>query len=207
MTNYYAFSSMTKKANKFKALLVDPTSDADYMGWEAYFSGEEHLRNNDINYWTKLDQRYAEDVQLTILKSIAVVGLKVESWNRVFRLVSLELLFFTRFASKIVSGDYNANNLFLVVSCRLTDSYQCTYGYPCVDPAWLYQYDYSQDQYLMDLTEYWDNIHPEYSKPWGNTRIGQDSPEVARIKRIAREGRHEIDETARHYRDRIGISY
>ena len=69
--------------------------------------------------------------------------------------------------------------------------------YPPLCPVWLFPYGVSQQSYLDELRRYWDNAHADYFIPWDTTRIGYDTPEVARIKQLGEVSRQQIDEVAR----------
>ena len=80
-------------------------------------------------------------------------------------------------------------------------AFRLTYAYryfPSLRPEWLFSYGYTQRQYLADLAVYWDDIHADYSISWNIAPIGHDSPEIARLKRLAQFARSEIDSVARH---------
>lgn len=196
----YSFYEMKKKPDEFASSSITSTSNSDYTGWEEHFSGKEYVGYYDTNYWAKLEERYGENVQFAILKAMTLTGVRVYQWKEVFSAIYKETSPFEKFSSDIASRHTNANWLLLTVARKIAQNRSWHNQYPCVDPVWLYQFGYQQPQYLRDLAAFWDDIHAEYAKPWGNTYIGQDSPEVARIKKVAREGRREIDVTAKHYR-------
>ena len=97
---------------------------------------------------------------------------------------------------KCFKGDLS--DPFTYFADRLAKEGKWRIHYPPLCPEWLFPYDYSQEQYLNDLELYWENVDNAYYRPWSTLRIGEDSPETARIKRLGEIARQEIDVVARH---------
>ncbi len=189
MYHSYSFYGMKPKANMFRSSYVSSTSSYTYEDWAS------RLEGYGAAPWRELSERFAETFQFALLRGLAVTGIAGSDWNSVFRDVHYEASPFQSVAKLYLQGQLQADWRFFAQKLA-RETYNSTH-YPSLCPEWLFAYGYPQQQYLSDLTVYWDGIPDDYYKPWATTRIGQDSPEVARLKKIGQEARREIDEVAR----------
>jgi hypothetical protein len=181
---------MAQKPTMFRNSYVSSTSSSDYNDWKSRFEGY------NAEPWLKLSERYAEDFQLAILQGMAVTGITCSDWNEIFRDLYHEFSPFQGMSKRYLQGQLAADWGFFAQ--KLAKETYKSIHYPPVCPEWLFMYGYQQADYLEDLAVYWDQIHDEYFKPWETTRLGQDSPELARLKKISQAAQREIDQVARH---------
>lgn len=181
---------MKPKPNMFRTSYISSSSSYTYDSWKS------RLEGYGASDWERLSKQLAENLQFALLRSLAVVGIATSSWDSIFRDIYYEYSPFRGFAKSIQTGQLQADWRFFAKKLAL-ESDKSIY-YPSLSPEWLWPYGYQQPQYLTDLGVYWDDIGDEYYKPWATTRLGQDSPEVARLKKIGQEARREMDEVARH---------
>ena len=190
MYHSYSFYAMKPKANMFRSSYVSSTSSYTYEDWKRRFEGY------SADAWRKLEERFAEDFQFALLRGMAVIGIDCSDWDSLFGDIYRESAPFQGLSKLYVQGQLQADWRYFAKKIAL-ETYKSNH-YPPLCPEWLFGYGYTQRQYLSDLEVYWDGIPDDYYKPWASTRIGQDSPEVARLKKIGQEARREIDDVARH---------
>ncbi len=186
----YSYYTMKPKPNLLRSNYIASTSSSDYSGWQSQF--EDHSWRN----WSKLANRYAEDFQFALLRGMTLVGIACYDWDSVFGDIYNEHSPFQGLAKAFLQGHLTADWRSFAKKIAL-ETYKSNH-YPAVCPEWLFGYGYTQAQYLQDLAVYWDGIHDDYYKAWDTTRIGQDSPEMARLKKLGAVARQEIDQVARH---------
>ena len=116
-------------------------------------------------------------------------------WERILRAVHDAKPPFYEFGRRYFSTQVFAPLAYFVE--KLGKEAKLSIHYPPLCPVWLFPYGVTQERYLHDLQRYWDNVHTDYFIPWETTRIGHDTPTVARIKRLGEVSRREIDEVAR----------
>lgn len=186
---FYEYSFM-QPSGEISGYFVTFTYPYNYMDWERELNG---ASDRD---WRNVCGHLDDDGQYSLLRGMAVLGVSVQDWNAIFR--------------DLYNGSapfQNTINGSSVGRPSLTWTYFATQlaqrgpklvHYPPVYPAWLVPYGYSQQQYLQDLSSFWRNIHDHYYHPWPGTILHEDSPEIARIKKIGEEARREIDQVARH---------
>jgi len=197
----YNFYEMRKKKYVFASDSIGSTYDRTYEGWEEHFSGQPYVGYHSTNYWAKLQERFGEKVQLSILLAVTIPGIAVSDWKEVFADIYNETGLFPKFSYDLTFYDAEDNlDWWALYADRIAKSNRFTNYYPCVTPQWLYPYSYylNQYRYIGNLQQMWLNIHTDYHIPWEGTRLGQDSPEVARIRMVGQEARREIDVTAQH---------
>ena len=178
------FPDMQSKLEGFQTFNgIDPYSA--YDSWEISLDGPMAL------HWPRLQLQLAEDFQFGLLRALAVSGTIPGYWDHLFMSIGYGLHPFEDLGKSYFQGTLrNPHQYFLR---KLTE--ECTEGgcLPPVCPEFLFPYRYTQRAYLSDLAQVWENIHEDYYIPWATTRIGQDSPEIARLKKIGREACKEID--------------
>jgi len=141
--------------------------------------------------WPDFCQQFAENFQLGLLRALTVMGILPSYWNDVFVAVQSGMWPFENLAKGYFQNTLGDPYYYFLGRLNTDTTVISTLPAPC--PEWLFPFRYSQRQYLGDLAYVWDNIQNWYYTPWETTRIGQDSPEVARLKKIGREAREEID--------------
>lgn len=192
----YYFSNMKPKQGVFNTTYVGSTSTGTYEHYEGFFNGSEYVGSYGKNYWPLLEDRWAEDYQLAILRALTISGVSVYQMVEVFRYIYNEDGPFRGLGNDALLGKLRPDWKAFIDKIGKYSSW--SHYYPCLCPAWLFPFNYTQKQYLSDLAVYWDNVPSDYGKPWDVTRIGEDSPEVARIRKVGKEARREIDVTAQH---------
>lgn len=188
MSSYY-FPDMKPKAEIFRSTYVSSTGSYHYDNWNS------RLEGYGAFYWPKFCERFAEDCQFGLLRANAVVGIVESDWESVFRKVYNEESPFEGLGRTYLQGQLSSPWTFF--ASKLAKDSSFSIHYPPLCPEWLFPYGYDQRQYLYDLEVCWEKVHPDYYKPWATTRIGQDSPEIARLKKIGETARREIDDVAR----------
>lgn len=186
----YNYSQMKFKLGMFRNTYVSSTSQSYYDDYARLLTGY------DSDYWKKLEARYAEDFQVALLLGMTVTGIYCYDWKNVFYDLYHEHSPFQNITKLYLQGQLDADWGYF--ANKMAKESSKSIHYPAVQPVWLFPFGYDQSQYLEDLSVYWDNIHDDYYKPWETTRIGQDSPEIARLKKISQEARREIDMVAKY---------
>jgi hypothetical protein len=179
---------MKRKEGMFKD--TSSVSTHDYRYWKNYLEGSR------ASSWVKLNERFAEDYQFALLRAITIVGIAETLWNSVFDDVYKEKEPFEGLCKLHFEGQLKPDWHFFAKQLAL-ETYRPSY-YPARYPEWLLMFGYNHRQYLQDLEVYWDAIHPKYYQPWPGNRLGIDSPEVARLKKLGDLARDEITKIAEH---------
>lgn len=196
MYQSYSFSNTMKpKKDRFRIGYVSYTSSSTYDDWSKRLDGP------SAQLWQKLQTRFGEDLQLAMLLGATVIGISDTDLDRVFRSIYEETSPFDALSMTISSGGRTFD--FMFFADKLAKETYYDVHYPCLCPEWLFAYGYSQQRYMTDLSLYWDGIPSDYYIPWETTRLGQDSPELARLKRLSQQARSEIDAVARHSSKRL----
>jgi hypothetical protein len=169
---------------------VSKTDTETYSDWKSQFA------DYAWRAWPKFSLRFGETFQFALLRAMTVLGIESSNWDSLFGDILNESFPFDGITKAHLKGDLKVDWLFFAQKIA-KETYKSIH-YPAVYPEWLFPYGYSQPMYLQDLPIYWDNIHDDYYKPWDATKIGEDSPEVARMKRLGQVARQEIDEVGRH---------
>lgn len=178
----YSHYNMKPKSDLLGKSYVNGTSSYNHENW---------LGKTVEASWKKVMDRYSDTMQMTILRAMAVAGVEKYRWNDVF------------------NGLYNGTGKYQTVhrnwleyqstpSMRelvqlMTGEYWYSIYYPVHCPVLLLAYEYTQNDYLYDLYDYWTNIDDAYHTLWDNARIGVDSPAVAQMRRIGKEAIREMD--------------
>jgi hypothetical protein len=196
MMNYhtYSYGSMKPKADKFRSTYVSTPGSSTYKNWKDYLEGP------SANDWNTFSERFAEDFQFALLVGVTIRGMACSDWRDICRTLCNESAPFQSFSKLCFQGQVKADWQYFAAKLALETSKGIYY--PTLYPEWLVPNGYTQRQYLQDLAVYWDNIHDEYYKPWPTTRIGQDSPELARLRKLGQEARREIDAVAKYGAER-----
>jgi len=164
---------------------------SSFLATSIYENWDTPLDAESAPDWPAFCQQFAENYQLGLLRALTVMGILPSCWNDVFVSVQCGFSPFENLAK-----DYFLNALgdpYYYFLGKLNGSTTLLNSLPSSCPEWLFPYRYSQREYLRDLAQVWENVHEDYYIPWATTRIGQDSPEIARLKKIGREAREEID--------------
>ena len=171
-----------------------------------YFRSERVAGTNDSDYrlppfvfvmgpWGTFRRRYLEDYQQGILRALAVGGIVPNDWDRVFSCAVDGKPPFHDLDRKAYKGEIASPFDYFVEG--LIQEGKWRIHYPPLCPEWLFPYNYAQRDYLNDLERYWENVDNSYYRPWPTRAVGEDSPEVARLKWLGEVAREEIDEVAR----------
>lgn len=187
-----SYGSMRHKEWMFRLdeIILPATEDA-YSSWRNIFEGDRAYK------WKRITERFSDDFQYAILRAVSVVGVHPDAWNAVFDRISDEWSPFDQLTREYMRGTLDADWRYFAEKLAFRLTYANRY-FPSLRPEWLFSYGYTQRQYLADLAVYWDDIHADYSISWNIAPIGHDSPEIARLKRLAQFARSEIDSVARH---------
>jgi hypothetical protein len=189
---YYSYSyyDMKLKPGMTRNTSVSSTGSSTYSDWKSQFA------DYSWRSWPKFSQQFGETFQFEMLRGMTVIGISCSDWDDLFGNLYKGEAPFMGFAQSYLKGHLKADWLYFAEFIA-KGTYKSLH-YPAGCPFWLFPYGYNQKQYLKDLTVYWDNIHDDYYKPWETTQIGEDSPEVARMKRLGQVARQEIDQVGRH---------
>jgi hypothetical protein len=183
---------MKPNTRMFKKPYASHATEEVYSEWRDVFDGFTSYE------WISLTNRFAEDFQFAILRALTIVGCPCSQWNvAIFRSILEQREPFEDVMQLYLRGVLDADWRYFADKMALDIFRPYTY-FPSLFPEWLFPFGYTQQQYLADLGVYWDNIHDEYFRPWSFTRIGLDSPEIARLKNLGKQARSEIDQVARH---------
>jgi hypothetical protein len=193
----YHYSAMKPKRERFRSTYVASTSQTYYDEWKKYLEGP------DSDPWQKLTEQFAESMQSNLLLALTMVGIYPSDWNDIFRALINESSPFQGFGRLY----WNRQMDDYWFTDKIVKETSKTIHYPAVYPEWFVLYgskavDPLQPIYLVLLAEYWDNIHDDYYKLWPTTRIGQDSPESARLRQLGETARREIDAVAKYGAER-----
>jgi hypothetical protein len=188
---YYSYSyySMKLKPDMARYSSVSSTGSYTYSDWKS------QLSDSNWHNWSKFSKQFGETFQFAFLRGMTVIGIECSDWDSLFGDVTNESAPFQGMAKLYLQGQLKADWRFFAQKIA-KETYKNLH-YPAGYPDWLFPYGYNQQMYLQDLTIYWDNIHDDYYKAWEITQIGEDSPEVARMKRLGQVARQEIDQVAR----------
>lgn len=167
------------------------SSPEDYEDWARQLADED---------WITICRLYDRDYQCAILRAITVRGIRCEDWTWYFYKVVHSCGVFEDFDKEFQQGTLAPDWVWFADRIP-TISGPLSYM-PCPVPEWLWEYGYTQSQYLDDLARMWINIDPLYYRPWPGAQSNPISHEIAKIHLAGKEARWEIDETARHYRKR-----
>ncbi len=186
MGSSYNFRNKMKLKSSFRNVRVAGTNDDHYCLPKNKFF---------LHAWERFRKRYREDFQRDIFRAMAVAGIILADWERVFVNAVDAKPPFQDLDRKVYKGEICSPFEFFVQ--KLAREGKWRIHYPPLCPEWLFPYKYSQQDYLCDLETYWEDVDNAYYRPWGMRCIGEDSPEVARIKWLGEVAREEIDEVAR----------
>lgn len=187
-----SYGSMRHKEWMFMPdVVIGPATEDAYRYWPNNFEGD------DADGWKQITERFSDDFQYAILRAVSVVGISPYLWNAVFGRISDDQSPFEQLTRDYMRGTLDADWHYFAEKLALRLGYLDRY-FPSLRPEWLFPYGYTQRRYLADLAVYWDDIHADYSISWNIAPIGHDSPEIARLKRLAQFARSEIDSVARH---------
>jgi hypothetical protein len=186
----YSYGSMKPKADKFRSTYVSTPGSYTYSDWKKYLEG------TSAGDWNKFSEAYAEDFQTAVLRGLTIVGLECSEWSNVFWKICNVSSSFQEFAKACFQGQVRADWQYFAT--KVAKEISKRIYYPTLYPEWLVPYRYTQRQYLQDLAVFWDNTADAYYKPWPTTRIGQDSPEVTRLRQLGEAARREIDAVAKY---------
>lgn len=189
---YYSYSyyQMKLKPDMTRRSFVSSTSSYTYTDWKR------QLVDASWRNWPKFSQQFGETVQFALLRGMTVIGIECSDWDRLFGDVTSEFSPFQGIVKAYLQGQLKADwRFFAQKIAKETDK---SLHYPAGYPEWLFPYGYTQPMYLQDLAVYWDTIHDDYYKVWETTQLGEDSPEVARLKRLGQVARQEIEQVGRH---------
>lgn len=185
-----SYGSMKGKPNMFRVGYASTPGSYTYSRWKDYLDGP------SANYWLMFSERFAEDFQFALLRGMTIRGTERSDWGDICYKICNESAPFQGFAKACFHGEVKADWQYF--AAKLALEITKSIYYPTLYPEWLLPYGYTQRQYLQDLSVYWDNIHDAYYRPWPTTRIGQDSPEVGRLRQLGEVARREIDAVAQH---------
>ena len=160
-----------------------------------YSYWQDQLRGESAQPFLAFCQQFGEDFQRALLIALAATGWLPYEWNPIFICILHGLSPYADLGKLYLCGQLQDPYQYFLKKLT-TERVWFTY-FPPTCPEWLFAYQYTQQQYLQDLSQVWDNIRDDYYKPWTITRIGTDSPAVARLKLLGREARQEIDHVAR----------
>jgi hypothetical protein len=189
---YYSYSyySMKLKPGMTRSSSVSSTGSYTYSSWK------DKLSDSPYSNWYKCSLQYGESFQFELLRGMTVIGIDCSDWNGLFGDVYQENSPFQKLSKSYVEGGFKETWRFF--AHKIANETYKSIHYPAGCPFWLFPYGYDQRRYVQDLAVYWDNIHDDYYRAWETTQIGEDSPEVARMKRLGQVARQEIDKVARH---------
>lgn len=186
MGSTYNFRKMKPNLQYFRNSHVAGTNDNHYRSASFYVYSLG---------WLRFRKRCREDYQRSLLRALAVTGTIPEDWNRIFDSAADGKPPFQDLDRRAYKGEIlDPFDYFME---KLGREGKWRVHYPPLCPEWLLAYEYAQEDYLVDLEEYWENVDNSYYRPWSTRRIGEDSPEVARLKLLGTVAREEIDEVAR----------
>lgn len=186
----YSYGSMKPKPDKLKRTWASTPGSYTYESWKSKLEG------SSAKSWQTFCEQFAEDFQFALLLGITVRGLILYDWDDVFRAVCQEYSPFQGFTKMYWQGQLKADWRYF--TDKLAEKTSESLYYPTLYPEWLFPYGYIQKQYLQDLAVYWDNLADEYYQVWPDTQLGQDSPEIARLRKLGEAARREIDDVAKH---------
>ena len=189
MPDIQSSSDITPKPGWFK-FSTPLSSGSFYSSWRLYLEGE------SAQPWAAFCQQFAENFQLALLVALSVSGWLPHEWNPIFMCILNGFSPYADLGKQFLLGQSQDPYQYFLE--KLTNERAWCPYLPPTCPEWLFRYQYTQQQYLLDLSQVWDNIPDAYYKPWAITRIGHDSPTVARLKLLSREAREEIDQVAWH---------
>ena len=186
----YAYDLMKPYNLFFHTTTVAPTSVYSYQNWKSKLEG------SSAYSWNQLCERLGEEVRYAVLRGMAVVGVVVSDWDTVFNNIHYENPPFQGMSRRYMENSTSLTWIYF--NNMLAADKSTRIHYPPLCPEWLFPYGYTQRLYMQDVEAYWSNVHDDYFKPWSTVQLGQDSPEIARLKKIGETARREIDDVARH---------
>ena len=188
-SSQWSFSSMKLKSGMVPRPLFQAATESTYAYWKDQFC------NHSWQEWCEFSKKFGETIQFALLRGMTVIGVGCIEWNHVFGDVVEGKPPFQDITNLYLKGQLKAEWRFF--AHKIANESLRKLHHPAGCPFWLFPYGYNQQMYLQDLAVYWDNIHEDYYKPWETDLMGEDSPEVARMKRLSWVARQQIDYVGR----------
>lgn len=151
---------------------------------------EEQYRPTRDDLVAQLHSRYSHTMVKTILRSLVLLGVQdADSCNLM---------------QEIYDGTNGFNSIHANwLQCRMTPtldemvwliskSHIEDAVLPVIHPQFLEQYGYSQEDYVRDLSTYWEDIEPVYFQAWDTTHIGVDTVDTSAIRQIGQQAIEEM---------------
>jgi hypothetical protein len=186
--SYWVYHSMKLKPDMVPRPLFSTATEYTYANWKSVFC------TFSWQDWCEFSKKFGETIQFALLRGMTVIGVGCGEWNDVFGDVLNGKPPFQDITNLYLKGQLKADWRFFAQ--KIANESLKSLHHPAGCPFWLFPYGYDQRTYLQDLAVYWDNIHENYHRPWETVLMGEDSPEVARIKRLSWVARQEIDYVA-----------